>query len=151
MRIDKSEIQKNIVENLVDKNLLKNINQLMDDGIKELKINADNNKISSTDAERLVKFIQESDKFRSSIDEAINKEQAGDSKGGGGFWFGVILVSGLAYGGYEMFLERYSIEEEYSFISKCVGEQGRYYKKEYCIQQLKNCLKENKEINQCSY
>ncbi len=150
MKIDKSEILKYLVENMVDKNLLTDINTIIDDSIKSLKIDIMDNKISSSDAEKVVKYIQGSDKFKSLIDKVIEKDQS-PAKSNGGFWFGMIIAGGLAYGGYEMFLERYTIEQEYAFISSCVGEYGGYYKKDYCVKRLKECLKDDKKISECSY
>ena len=69
------------------------------------------------------KYIQDSNIFKSLANKAIKENQA-IAKSGGGFWFGAIVAGAIAYGGYEMFLERYSIEQEYAFISTCVGEQG---------------------------
>lgn len=150
IKIYKSEILKYLVENILDKDLLKDIDILIDESIKSLKIDVIDNKISPSDAEKIVKYIQGSDKFKSLIDKAIEKDQS-PAKSNGGFWFGMIIAGGLAYGGYEMFLERYTIEQEYAFISSCVGEYGGYYKKDYCVKRLKECLKDDKKISECSY
>ena len=149
IKIDKSEILKYLVNNIIDKDLLRGINALIDESIKSLKIEIDGNKISPSDAEKIVKDIQSSDKFKNLIGEAAKKNQA-SIKSGGGFWFGAVVAGAIAYGGYDIFLERYSIDEEYSFISKCVGEQGEEYKKDYCVRQLKKCLKDDKKIRECS-
>ena len=150
IKIYKSEILKYLVENMLGKDLLNGINALIDESIKFLKIDAIDNKISPSDAEKIVKYIQGSDKFKSLIDKAIEKDQS-PAKSNSGFWFGMIIAGGLAYGGYEMFLERYTIEQEYAFISSCVGEHGGYYKKDYCVKRLKECLKDDKKISECSY
>lgn len=149
IKVDKSEILKYIIENLVDKNLLQNINKIIDETIKELKINTTGNKINLSDAERLVKFIQESDKFKAAVNDCVKQEES-SGKSSGGFWFGVAVTGALAYGGYEMFLERYSVEEEYAFISVCVGEQGSKERKKTCINYLKKCLKDDKDFKDCS-
>jgi hypothetical protein len=149
IKIDKSEILKYLVNNIIDKDLLRGINAIIDESIKSLKIEIDGNKISPSDAEKIVKDIQNSDKFKTLISEAVKKDQV-SAKSGGGFWFGVIITGAIAYGGYDMFLERYSIDQEYAFISECVGEQGDKYKKDYCVGQLKKCLKDDKKIGECS-
>lgn len=149
MKIDKSEILKYLVENMLDKNLLTDINTLIDDSIKSLKIDIIDNKISSNDAEKVVKYIQDGNIFKSLTNEAIKEKQA-IAKSGGGFWFGAIVAGAIAYGGYEMFLERYSIEQEYAFISTCVGEQGSSYRKGQCIEKIKKCLKDDKKFSECS-
>ena len=128
MKIDKSEILKYLVENMLDKNLLTDINTLIDDSIKSLKI-----------------YII----FKSLANKGIKENQA-IAKSGGGFWFGAIVAGAIAYGGYEMFLERYSIEQEYAFISTCVGEQGSSYRKGQCIKKIKKCLKDDKKFSECS-
>ena len=71
MKIDKSEILKYLVENMLDKNLLTDINTLIDDSIKSLKIDIMDNKISSSDAEKVVKYIQDSNIFKSLANKAI--------------------------------------------------------------------------------
>lgn len=149
MKIDKSEILKYLVENMLDKNLLTDINTLIDDSIKSLKIDIMDNKISSSDAEKVVKYIQDSNIFKSLANKTIKENQA-IAKSGGGFWFGAIVAGAIAYGGYEMFLERYSIEQEYAFISTCVGEQGSSYRKGQCIEKIKKCLKDDKKFSECS-
>lgn len=149
MKIDKSEILKYLVENMLDKNLLTDINTLIDDSIKSLKIDIMDNKISSSDAEKVVKYIQDSNIFKGLANKAIKENQA-IAKSGGGFWFGAIVAGAIAYGGYEMFLERYSIEQEYAFISTCVGEQGSSYRKGQCIEKIKKCLKDDKKFSECS-
>ena len=149
MKIDKSEILKYLVENMLDKNLLTDINTLIDDSIKSLKIDIMDNKISSSDAEKVVKYIQDSNIFKSLANKGIKENQA-IAKSGGGFWFGAIVAGAIAYGGYEMFLERYSIEQEYAFISTCVGEQGSSYRKGQCIKKIKKCLRDDKKFSECS-
>lgn len=149
MKIDKSEILKYLVENMLDKNLLTDINTLIDDSIKSLKIDIMDNRISSNDAEKVVKYIQDGNIFKSLTNKAIKEKQA-IAKSGGGFWFGAIVAGAIAYGGYEMFLERYSIEQEYAFISTCVGEQGSSYRKGQCIEKIKKCLKDDKKFSECS-
>ncbi|WP_103572138.1 hypothetical protein [Campylobacter concisus] len=149
IKIDKSEILKYLVENMLDKNLLTDINTLIDDSIKSLKIDIMDNKISFNDAEKVVKYIQDGNIFKSLTNKAIKEKQA-IAKSGGGFWFGAIVAGAIAYGGYEMFLERYSIEQEYAFISTCVGEQSSSYRKGQCIEKIKRCLKEDKKFSECS-
>ena len=149
IKIDKSEILKYLVENMLDKNLLTDINTLIDDSIKSLKIDIMDNKISSSDAEKVVKYIQDGNIFKSLTNKAIKEKQA-IAKSGGGFWFGAIVAGAIAYGGYEMFLERYSIEQEYAFISTCVGEQSSSDRKGQCIEKIKRCLKEDKKFSECS-
>ena len=149
IKIDKSEILKYLVENMLDKNLLTDINTLIDDSIKSLKIDIMDNKISFNDAEKVVKYIQDGNIFKSLTNKAIKEKQA-IAKSGGGFWFGAIVAGAIAYGGYEMFLERYSIEQEYAFISTCVGEQGSSYRKNQCIEKIKKCLKDDKKFSECS-
>ena len=149
IKIYKSEILKYLVENILDKDLLKDIDILIDESIKSLKIDVIDNKISPSDAEKIVKYIQGSDKFKSLIDKAIEKDQS-PAKSNSGFWFGMIIAGGLAYGGYEMFLEKYSVEQEYAFISTCVGEQGSSYRKNQCIEKIKKCLKDDKKFSECS-
>ncbi|WP_180996166.1 hypothetical protein, partial [Campylobacter concisus] len=106
-------------------------------------------KISFNDAEKVVKYIQDGNIFKSLTNKAIKEKQA-IAKSGGGFWFGAIVAGAIAYGGYEMFLERYSIEQEYAFISTCVGEQSSSYRKGQCIEKIKRCLKEDKKFSECS-
>ena len=89
IKIDKSEILKYLINNIMDKDLLRGINALIDESIKSLKIEIDGNKISPSDAEKIVKDIQDSDKFKTLISEAVKKYQVSD-KSSGGFWFGVI-------------------------------------------------------------
>ena len=149
MKIDKSEILKYLVENILDKNLLKDINVLIDESIKSLKIDITDNKISPSDAEKVVKYIQDGNILKNLMSEAI-KENQSTARSGGGFWFGAIVAGAIAYGGYEMFLERYSVEQEYAFISTCVGEQGSSYRKNQCIEKIKKCLKDDKKFSECS-
>lgn len=70
--------------------------------------------------------------------------------GSGGFYLGLLVASGLSYGIYETFLERYSVDEEYALISTCVGEGGSYYRKEQCINKLKKCLKDDISYKKCN-
>lgn len=148
IRIDKSEILKYIAENLINKELLNQINKAIDESIKELKIDILDNKISPNDAQKVIEHIQSSDEFGALISCFANKEKSA-SKNGNKFWLGFIVAGGLAYGGYDMFLERYEIEQEYAFISICVGEQGSRYQKERCMNKLKQCLKEDKKFKEC--
>ena len=149
IKIDKSEILKYLVENILDKNLLKDINALIDESIKSLKIDITDNKISPSDAEKVVKYIQDGNILKNLMSEAI-KENQSTARSGGSFWFGAIVAGAIAYGGYEMFLERYSVEQEYAFISTCVGEQGSSHRKNQCIEKIKKCLKDDKKFSECS-
>lgn len=63
--------------------------------------------------------------------------------------FGVVLgVAGMWYFSDEPI--RYPIEQEYSFISTCVGKYGTETRKNVCIDFLKKChKKEKKDIKAC--
>ncbi|MCR2056264.1 hypothetical protein [Campylobacter helveticus] len=63
---------------------------------------------------------------------------------------GVLVATGMWYYDDKNSIIRYSVEQEYAFISTCVGYYGNEKRKNNCVNFLKQCQeKRKKNIDSC--
>lgn len=150
-KIDKDEIKRHILET-INENLEKNIDELIDKAISELKIEVVDSKITA----------EEADKIQTYISNNLNIDNIAKLKFG---VTGLLVACAIGVGGASWYHKaddnsavksnRYTIEQEYSFMSICVGEYSDYlpsYKtqrQEQCVEIIKACQKEGETLKEC--
>lgn len=143
-KIDKDEIKHRILET-INEDLEKNIDELIDKAISELNIEVIDSKVTAEEAEKIQTYISNN----------LNIDNIAKLKFG---VMGLLVACALGVGGVSWFYEannRYTIEQEYAFMSICVGKHSNYpsdYKTQRqnkCVEILKACQKEDKTLDEC--
>lgn len=136
-KIDKDDIQRHILETLSDKQFLKDIEKLIDEAIAELKIEVVNDKIKADDATKISNYVL---------------EQCHEPSPQRKYPIISFLVASALGSGATLYYtqdNRYSIEQEYSLMSICVGGGQQSERKEKCVEFIKKCQKDNKPFKEC--
>lgn len=137
-KIHREKIKERVLQS-VDEDLRKNIDRLIDEAVATLKIEVVNLEVTPEEAERICDYILAD----------FNRAKFG--------WMGLLFACALGVGGTSWFHSdnRYTIEEEYSFMSICVGKHSDYlsnYKtqrQKQCVEIIKACQKEGKTLKEC--
>lgn len=150
-KIDKDEIKHRILET-INEDLEKNIDELINKAISELKIEVIDSKVTAEEAEKIQTYISNN----------LNIDNIAKLKFG---VTGLLVACALGVGGASWYHKaddnsavksnRYTIEKEYAFMSICVGKDSDYlpnYKTQRqnkCVEILKACQKEGKTLKEC--
>ncbi|MCR6574237.1 hypothetical protein CINS5915_05880 [Campylobacter insulaenigrae] len=136
-KISKEEFKKYILEQ-VDSSRLGYIENL----INEAMITLQYEEINTKNIDEIAEFILKNSKLISEdLKESSNKKSR--------IFSTVLALFVGASGSYFYFDDRYTIEQEYSFISVCVGASDSSLRKENCIEMLKTCQSEKKSFKKC--
>lgn len=152
-KIDKDEIKRHILET-INEDLEKNIDELIDKAISELKIEVVDSKVTAEEAEKIQTYISNN----------LNIDNIAKSKFS---VMGLLVAYAIGVGGASLYhnsddnsavkSNRYTIEQEYAFMSICVGEHSDYlpnYKTQRqnkCVEILKACQNEGKTLKECVF
>ncbi|WP_139471015.1 hypothetical protein [Campylobacter armoricus] len=137
-KISKEELRKYLLEKFSDEDLLKKLDELIEQALQELKLS----EITAQNIDEISNLIFENAKKENALVSTKN------SSGGGFLSFLVALGIGCSGGYYFFSSDRYSVEQEYALISTCTGERAGMRKND-CVEKLKKCYKEGLDIKNC--
>lgn len=141
-KISKEELRKYLLEKFSDEDLLKKLDELIEQVMREMQVKEINAQNIDEICGCIIKKYQD-----------INKNNTKIEKKSGFSLFSLIMVLALGAGGgykYHYFFDnRYSVDQEYSLLSTCVGYQGIHETKARCINKLKQCYEKGLKLEEC--